>query len=182
MNKSKTPEYHSWASMKYRCNNPKGKAFANYGGRGIKYCKRWNIFENFLEDMGKRPRKGYSIDRINNDKDYSKKNCRWATWSQQQNNRRNNYLFVVEGKKYKIRELARKYRIKYDWLYNRIYTLKWNIERAIHQKVKKREARIFKKDVPTWDMKKNTHKCCLSMVLCRHRVSCKNYKRNGWRR
>ena len=89
-------EYGIWGSLRNRCNNPKNKVFANYGGRGIKVCKRWDKFENFLADMGKRPCgppvKGkmpkYTIDRKDNDGDYCKKNCRWATASQQNLNKR----------------------------------------------------------------------------------------------
>jgi len=71
-----------------RCNNPNVWGFKYYGGRGIKVCKRWQEYENFLLDMGRRPGKGYSIDRINNDGDYEPGNCRWATAKQQANNQR----------------------------------------------------------------------------------------------
>lgn len=76
-----------WGAMIQRCNNEKNKSFHNYGGRGIKVCKRWLKFENFLEDMGEPP-KGLSIERINNDKGYSLQNCKWATPKEQANNKR----------------------------------------------------------------------------------------------
>jgi len=92
---SSTPEYKTWAGMIARCTNPKETGYKNYGGRGIKVCKRWrNSFENFFADMGKRPvaiknkRAAYSIDRINNDGNYEPGNCRWATDKQQRDNRR----------------------------------------------------------------------------------------------
>lgn len=90
-----TPEYQIWAGMLTRCRNTKRKGFKNYGGRGIKVCKRWHKFENFLEDMGKRPT-GKSLDRWpNNDGDYEHENCRWATFLEQANNTREQYWFFA---------------------------------------------------------------------------------------
>lgn len=81
------PTYKIWQGMLARCFNPRLKAFKYYGGRGITVCERWLKFENFLEDMGERPGK-LSIDRINNDGNYEKDNCRWATSIVQMSNRR----------------------------------------------------------------------------------------------
>lgn len=84
-----TPEYKTYQAMKIRCNNPHTIGWKNYGGRGIKVCKRWNeSYLAFLEDMGRKPSEEYSIDRINNNKGYSKKNCRWTLIKEQNKNRR----------------------------------------------------------------------------------------------
>ena len=73
--------------MLQRCNNPNSQRYKDYGGRGITVCKRWLKFENFLADMGDRPR-GLTLDRKNNDKGYYKRNCHWATYEQQAANKR----------------------------------------------------------------------------------------------
>ncbi len=80
--------YHSWVAMKTRCTNENAKKFASYGARGIKVCKRWQSFENFLADMGERP-EGKTIDRYpDNDGNYEPGNCRWATPKEQRANQR----------------------------------------------------------------------------------------------
>lgn len=82
------PEYKVWTGMKQRCLNPNAYGYKHWGGRGIKVCDKWLTFEGFIEDMGKRPSDKHSIDRINNDGNYEKLNCRWATRKEQSENQR----------------------------------------------------------------------------------------------
>jgi hypothetical protein len=83
-----SPEYIAWDGMIQRCTNPKNRAWLYYGARGIRVCKRWlRSFAAFYEDMGRRPR-CRSLDRRNNDGNYSPRNCRWATKATQMRNKR----------------------------------------------------------------------------------------------
>jgi len=81
--------YETWKGMHGRCSNPRNRAYQNYGGRGIDVCARWGSFENFVKDMGECP-ENHSIDRIDNSKGYTPDNCRWASTTVQNRNRRNN--------------------------------------------------------------------------------------------
>lgn len=84
-----SPEYTAWSNIVARCTNPGAQAWANYGGRGITVCERWRAdFTAFLADVGPRPSRAHSIDRINNDGHYEPGNVRWATRDVQARNRR----------------------------------------------------------------------------------------------
>lgn len=86
---SKTPEYQAWCSIKKRCLNPSNISWPDYGGRGITICDAWrDSFDVFFAYVGRRPSPNHSIDRINNDGNYEPGNVRWATRSEQQNNKR----------------------------------------------------------------------------------------------
>jgi hypothetical protein len=85
----RTAEYRIWSGLLARCYNKKVKDYPRYGGRGIGVCERWrNSFEAFLEDMGRRPARNYTIERVNNDSHYTPQNCKWATMAEQNRNRR----------------------------------------------------------------------------------------------
>jgi DNA-binding XRE family transcriptional regulator len=87
VNGKSSPTHKSWCMMKSRCNNPNYNRYKDYGGRGIAYCKEWESFENFLRDMGERP-KGTTLDRIDNNGNYELSNCKWSTPKEQMSNKR----------------------------------------------------------------------------------------------
>lgn len=100
-----TRTYAVWRGMKNRCTNEKDSNYRYYGGRGITVCRRWMAFENFLADMGVRPA-GLWLDRINNDKGYSPRNCRWATPLQQARNKQKTVFIKFRGERLCLSEWA----------------------------------------------------------------------------
>jgi hypothetical protein len=82
------PEYYVWTSMRQRCTNPKNNRYPAYGGRGITYDPRWDDYQNFISDVGRRPSPQHSLDRVDNNKGYQPDNCRWATSKAQAANKR----------------------------------------------------------------------------------------------
>lgn len=91
-------EYRQWRDMRQRCNSPGHNLYPYYGGRGIRIDARWNDFGQFLKDMGPCP-EDMTLDRIDNDGNYDPRNCRWAPWSVQARNKRNNVWMVARGKR-----------------------------------------------------------------------------------
>lgn len=114
-----TRTYSIWHSMRSRCKNVNHPSYKDYGGRGIFIDKRWDKFENFYIDMGDVPR-GKSLDRIDNDRGYSKQNCRWATSEEQCNNRRNSKLYLIEGKSMSLPQWCRDRKMPMTTVKNRI--------------------------------------------------------------
>jgi hypothetical protein len=106
------PQFHlhfTWCSIKQRCYNPKVKNYHRYGGRGITMCDKWlNDFEQFVKDMGERP-KGHSIDRINNDLGYCPENCKWVTKETNCNNTSTNFFYEFDNQKLSEAQWARKF-------------------------------------------------------------------------
>jgi hypothetical protein len=124
-----SPTYKSWSGMIYRCTNPSYYQYDEYGGRGIRVCDRWLIFENFLEDMGVRP-KDTTLDRLDNDGNYEPGNCRWATAKEQALNRKTTRWYIYSGVTMCLKDWSEFFGIKYLTLYMRIKR-GWSFENAI---------------------------------------------------
>ena len=145
-NKIKNVKLHYvWGAMRKRCNNPNDKEYKNYGGRGIEVCDEWSdrkcgyrAFEKWAIENGYKF--GLSIDRINNEGDYTPKNCRWVDWKTQCNNKRVNRWLIIGGKKLTLKQVAEKYNIKYDLLRGRL-NAGWSIESAIN--IPKQKSRFW---------------------------------------
>lgn len=114
-----TPIYNCWKAMMQRCTNPKHPAWEHYGGRGISVCERWLDVKHFVEDMEPRP-EGHSLDRIDTNGNYEPSNVRWATPTEQQNNRRCSRKIIVNGDSLTLKEAAKLTGIAYDTLKGRI--------------------------------------------------------------
>ena len=134
-----TPTYRSWDHMNGRCSNPNDKEYKDYGGLGITFAERWDKFENFLEDMGEQP-KGLQIDRIENDGNYCKSNCRWVTPKQNSRNKRNNIFITHNGKKKCISEWSEEFDIRTNVVWMRL-ELGWSTEKALTTPVRKYKKR-----------------------------------------
>ncbi len=124
--------YYAWNAMKARCLNPKNISYPNYGGRGVKICRRWmNSFVNFLKDMGPKPR-GLTLERINNKTgNYCPSNCKWDTQKNQCNNKRNSHFLTFNGDRKTIMQWAEHLGIKANTLYARINRHRWSVRKSL---------------------------------------------------
>lgn len=131
-NMSRSAEYKSWSQMKNRCLNQNSPDYKYYGGRGIKVCDEWLVFENFLKDMGHRT-KNQSLDRIDNSGNYEPGNCRWTSTKAQANNRRTTTHLTAFGetKPFSAWVADSRCRVSYCTLSQRIRQYGWDAERAI---------------------------------------------------
>lgn len=116
---TKTRTFKTWDSMLQRCFNKNSPDYKRYGEKGITVCERWLAFENFYEDMGERP-EGTSLDRIDNNKGYSKENCKWSNRSEQQRNKSNSRWIDYKGEQKMLLDVSKEVGIPYDLLLRRV--------------------------------------------------------------
>jgi hypothetical protein len=112
--------YRSWCEMIARCSSPHRKDWLNYGGRGITVCERWSDFANFLEDMGERP-DGKTLNRVDNNVGYEPGNCAWATWFEQNQNRRDTIYVTICSKPIALIQACRDYEVSYKAIHRRMH-------------------------------------------------------------
>ena len=120
-----------WDARK-RCNNPNHKYYKNYGGRGI-VCE-WKTFKEFYTDMGNTYLSGLTLERIDNEKNYNKANCRWATRKEQANNRRTNRMVLFQGIRKTLTQWIDHFGLKSSTVRQRYYGYKMSLDRCFEQK------------------------------------------------
>ena len=134
-----SPEYIVWRNMIARCTKSDAIRYDRYGGRGIKVCDRWmHDFINFLADMGRRP-DGHTLERIDNDGNYEPTNCRWATRTEQANNRASSRYLVFGGERMTTAESSRRTGLTQKLIHSRL-SKGWTVERALTEEPRRAAA------------------------------------------
>lgn len=137
--KAHTKLYNAWCNMKARCNNKNNKNYKNYGARGITVCEEWNDFKVFYEwSMSHGYSDELTIDRIDVNGGYCPDNCRWATWKEQQRNKRSSRFLTYNGETKCLQDWEIETGINSKTIAHRIYDYGWPIERALTEKPQKR--------------------------------------------
>jgi hypothetical protein len=129
---SKTPEYLAWRNMLRRCTKPGTGGWELYGGRGIRVCESWLEFDNFLQDMGKRPSAKHTLERVNTNGNYEPSNCTWTTQHEQARNRRTNHRLTINGETLCISDWAIRAGLTSNSILARIRR-GWSVEDAVFQ-------------------------------------------------
>ena len=134
-NRTRTTEHNIWCAMRRRCNKPQTQTYRRYGGRGIRVCDEWNAprtgFQAFFRDMGARPSAEHTLERVDNDGDYTPENCRWATRTEQARNRSTSALVEIDGETKTIAEWCEEAGIPQYLFHNRTKVLGWEPRRAL---------------------------------------------------
>ncbi|BAW19071.1 hypothetical protein [Ralstonia phage RP31] len=134
------PEYKVWNTIKLRCYDPKSPSYKDYGARGITMSDEWKeSFETFLHDMGPRPSSEYSIEREDNNGPYRKSNCKWATRTEQANNRRSSIYYEFHGWKMTLPDWCRALGLSHSTIWQRIHKLGWSFEKVVSKAMAERE-------------------------------------------
>jgi hypothetical protein len=128
----RTPEYAAWVGMVYRCETKTSQSYKDYGGRGVKVCKRWlSSYESFLSDVGRRPSRFHSLGRVDNDKGYFPKNVKWATRKEQERNKRSSRRVTINGVTKCLVEWVNDLKLTRALVESRIYLMGWSPKKAL---------------------------------------------------
>lgn len=166
--------YTSWRGMNERCNNPKNKCYRIYGGRGITVCPSWSNFYVFLNDVGERPSKEFSLERIDNNKGYSKENCRWATYREQGRNKSTNVFVTCKGQKMLAIEAAEKLGVSPALINRRNKRYKDVSEKPSYKPTYRNNSKHFFYDGSYKSLLEISRLCGISLSTLKQR------KNNGW--
>lgn len=135
---TRTRIYVIWQNMMYRCYKENSTSYKNYGAKGIDVCEEWHIFENFYKDMFKGYSDKLTLDRIDNNKGYSKENCRWSSYSKQNRNRKNNHIVIFKGRQMCLADAVDISGLNYTTVERRINQHGWDAEKALTTPVRKK--------------------------------------------
>lgn len=131
-------EYAIWSNMRTRCHSPTNPNYPKYGARGIKVCDTWRAdFLNFLNDMGRRPSLEYTLERKDNDGDYTPENCRWATHKEQARNRRSSRFLVIDDVSKTMAEWAEEAGVGVSTVHARLKA-GWDAKSAVNKPVQRK--------------------------------------------
>ena len=125
--------YNIWYQMRMRCSNAHSGSYERYGRKGIKVCCRWMDFDNFKKDMFPGYKSNLTLDRIDNNKNYFKNNCRWATYKEQENNRSNNRIVCFDGIKKNLTQWIEHFGLKASTVRQRFYVYRWAVDRCLER-------------------------------------------------
>lgn len=125
-----SPTYKTWKRLRERCLLKSNPSYRHYGGRGITVSESWMTYANFLADMGKKPA-GTSLDRIDNNLGYFKGNCRWASVTEQQRNKRTTIMIEHNGETLPLRTWCERVELPYHIVWQRIKNSKWSVDKAL---------------------------------------------------
>lgn len=131
-----TRVYRIWGGMVNRCTNRNNRSYPRYGGRGIKVCDAWLVFENFLADMGEPDSDAHQLEREDNTAGYCKQNCRWATSKEQANNRRSSRLIEYKGRTQTASAWAEELGMKPSTILMRLNSCGWSVEKTLETPVR----------------------------------------------
>ena len=135
-NKNASRLYGIWLGMLTRCNNPNYHSYKDYGGRGIKVCDEWSDYITFREwALSNGYQDNLSINRINNDGDYSADNCNWVSKKEQMRNTRSNHLITYQGETMTLAEASERFDVPYNTLKRRINNYGFSVERALTEPI-----------------------------------------------